>query len=81
VTGGTEHVAALRSAVVATVLAGAGFRVIDLGAGLTPALLRASTHTPTLTWLVDGETVDLGGYRVRTMSELSAYARGVTTDR
>lgn len=70
--------AALRSAVVAAVLAGEGLRVIDLGAGVTNAVMRAAVaaHRPAITWIVD-EAIDLGGYRVRTMAEVAAFARGL----
>lgn len=78
-TGGGERVAALGSAVVAAVLAGEGMRVIDLGAGLTNAVLRAaiSVHKPAITWIVDDTAIDVSGYRVRTCSELAAFARGL----
>lgn len=74
---------ALRSALVATVLAGEGLRTIDLGAAVSAAVLRAAVaaHTPAITWLVDATAIDLDGYRVRTLAELAAYARGLTARR
>jgi hypothetical protein len=74
----------LRSAVVATVLAGEGLRVIDLGAHVAASVLRTATavHAPAITWLVDGDTVHLNGgsssgFDVRTLAEVAAFARGL----
>lgn len=76
---GPASTGALRSAALAAALAGEGFRVIDLGANLDAAVLRAAVaaHKPALTWLVDGATLDLSGYRLRTLSEAAAFARGL----
>ncbi len=75
--------ASLRSATVAAALAGEGMRVIDLGANLDAAVLRATVtaHRPALTWLVDDTGVDVCGHRLRTTAEVAAFARGVTTGR
>jgi hypothetical protein len=79
--------AMLRSAVVATVLAAEGLRVMDLGAHVGAGVLRAAVaaHQPAMAWSVlgdgDGEgkggMVVVEGYRIRTMGELAAYARGL----
>lgn len=71
--------AALRSAVVAAALAGEGMRVLDLGASLDAAVLRAAVtaHRPALTWQVDGPTIDISGHRLRTTAEVAAFARGL----
>jgi hypothetical protein len=85
--------ATLRSAVVATVLAGEGLRVMDLGAHVGTSVFRAAAtaHAPAITWRViedgdgDGDgkwvMVEAEGYRMRTMGELAAFARGLTSRR
>jgi hypothetical protein len=80
--------AALRSAVVAAVLAAEGLRVMDLGAHVGTSVVRvaATAHEPAIVWSVaaptdEPTTVDLSGYTMRTMTEVAAFARGLISRR
>jgi hypothetical protein len=55
-------------------------RVIDLGADLDAAIMRAAIamHRPAITWIVDGALIAIDDYHARTMAEVTAYARGLT---